>query len=942
MFTIRKLSQSFVIHDPPSGVVRYLELMVNSQLKAPKLKRERGKIFVEDGDHYYFVDLGRNDHYYSNAHFDLVLQAIEMAKSTTLVDKYEIIEYEPEKRKSVDVKYKGYGFDLLVPEDNPDIFEFYGWQNEVSQEAVKPERLQTIFEVQTGRGKSLLNSEPIKTPHGDVLMGKIKVGDKVIGSDGKSTDVIGVYPQGELQLYELETYDGRKVKVCGEHLWQSFYVNTTKKRQWGIRNTLELKRLLGMHNPRVYLPLPKPIDYSELKVKPLIHPYVLGALIGDGSLSPTITFTKYDIPVLDKMNKHLHKDIKFVPSNYQRTDRSLFWSLSGDKRAIKMFKDFLDGYGLMGKRAWEKFIPEVYKYASIEDRWELLRGLMDTDGTVNKDGGQPSYTTTSKVLAEEVTDLARSLGGIAKLSSRIPTYTNKGEKLKGRRAYTVFMRFPKPSDLFHLPRKKELTRDNGQYNDILKLRVKSITECGKGEATCIKVSAKDELFVTGDHIVTHNTKTFQKSQVRLGKRTLIITKSGYVPKWREDSCDSGGLNEVPGRVRVVTGVAGMEALFTDAEEGELDRKKISTIVVGTKTLKMWLGERSNGGVPTRFPLYEFYDRLGVGFVGYDEIHEHFHSIYLAGIVLNPPKTVEMSATLKPGNSKDFLKRRYLERFPLHNRINIPYFKVVKTAFYYYSITNRHLTNKINNLKMYSHNDFENMIYKCGMRDEYFDMVYELLVKSFFNKYEKGQRALVFFSLIQTCTDFTEYLKKRMVEDSQPNLKVVRYTGTDKYADLMDSEIAISTPGKAGTAVDLPKLTVALITTAIDDRQLNEQMAGRPRKLKDWPDRDPLVIYTHCSEIVKHHKYLEGRRNTLTPIVISVDVIHSDYRLQGVNPYANGGGGNKRKFNPARTSDKINRYRKGNHNRNFNPNKFRPNKSKKKWKKKGRSTFNRWR
>ncbi|EED6472303.1 hypothetical protein XI41_26115, partial [Salmonella enterica subsp. enterica serovar Derby] len=87
-------------------------------------------------------------------------------------------------------------------------------------------------------------------------------------------------------------------------------------------------------------------------------------------------------------------------------------------------------------------------------------------------------------------------------------------------------------------------------------------------------------------------------------------------------------------------------------------------------------------------LDTFYDVLGVGLVAMDEVHEHFHLVYMAGIMLNPPASIEMSATLKPGSSKAFIAERYLERFPMEYRISIPIIPVVDVKALYYRLDDK--------------------------------------------------------------------------------------------------------------------------------------------------------------------------------------------------------------------------------------------------------------
>lgn len=377
------------------------------------------------------------------------------------------------------------------------------------------------------------------------------------------------------------------------------------------------------------------------------------------------------------------------------------------------------------------------------------------------------------------------------------------------------------------------------------------------------------------------TKSFQKVMVKKSKRTCIIVRPAYKDKWRNDCVtDKTGLYEPSARVRVATGVDGINLLIDDAKNGRLDRMNISTIIIPTTSLKLWLEWHSSSVSINRINLWEFYSILGVGNVGYDEIHEHFHTVYLAGMILNPPPTVEMSATLVPSKSKEFIRQRYLERFPLKYRLTIPVIRICKVGFFYYSIMVNKFLHRVDRMAMYNHKTFEDYLYQHSMLEDYFDMVYSIMVNGYLNSYQDGQRAIVFFSLVQTCTDFTEYVKRRLSEEDRPKLNVVRYVADDKYDDLMKADVAISTPGKAGTAIDLPGLVLALVTTAIDDRQLNEQIAGRPRKPTKW-EMDPLVIFTHCRELTKHNRYLNSRMEALNLVAKKLSVVDTSYKINGI-------------------------------------------------------------
>lgn len=377
------------------------------------------------------------------------------------------------------------------------------------------------------------------------------------------------------------------------------------------------------------------------------------------------------------------------------------------------------------------------------------------------------------------------------------------------------------------------------------------------------------------------TKTFQKVMVRFGRRTVIIVRPAYVKKWKYDCVDDeGGLYEPSPRVRVVSGVAGIDNLIEDGRSGELDRKNISTIIIPTTSLMLWLEEFSNRVHRNGVELHKFYEYIGAGLVGYDEIHEHFLTVYLSGVILNPPKLVEMSATLKPSAKKEFHRLRYAERFPQHNRVDVPYIRVCDIAFIYYSILVKKMRNRVNGMSMYNHKTFEQYLYQHEMIDDYFEMVYDLMKRAYFNNYQKGQKSLVFFSMIQTCTDFTEFLKKRVALEMDGEFNIVRYVDKDKFEDLQSADIGISSPEKAGTAIDLPGLVLALVTPAISDRQKNEQIAGRPRTVTQWEGVTPKVLFLHCRELDKHNTYLKERMDSLSHVAKSLNIVNGGYQIEG--------------------------------------------------------------
>lgn len=161
--------------------------------------------------------------------------------------------------------------------------------------------------------------------------------------------------------------------------------------------------------------------------------------------------------------------------------------------------------GLDGLRSWDKYIPEHLKHLGVEDRFALVQGLMDTDGSIDAQG-HAEYTTVSERLARDMQDVLRSLGFKATLSSKDTSYTHKGEKLAGRTAYRLYIQGRDMAKLFHLSRKRERARAYLGNEGIEPMhRIVSIEPTDIAEARCIEVSHPNSLYITDDYIVTHNT-----------------------------------------------------------------------------------------------------------------------------------------------------------------------------------------------------------------------------------------------------------------------------------------------------------------------------------------------------------------------------------------------------------------------------------------------------
>lgn len=402
------------------------------------------------------------------------------------------------------------------------------------------------------------------------------------------------------------------------------------------------------------------------------------------------------------------------------------------------------------------------------------------------------------------------------------------------------------------------------------------------------------------------TKSAQKVMVKKGVRTVLIHRPTYKDKWVFDCVeDETGLRIQPHEIRIAQGTQGIYDVIQDGRDGVLDEQGIKVVIIPTVSLSNFLKEYYNTASASMITPETFYDDLRAGAVVYDEVHEHFYLVYMSAVLLNPPFLLDMSATLKPGKSKKFIADRYLERFPMPTRVSVPYMPVVDCRGIYYSIEDRQLANRIQRVNPYNHKLVEQLMFKHHLMESFFEMVWDMIQKSYLKNHQKGQKALVFFALVESCQMFKQFLDKKL-KDAGWDLVTAKYNAGDSYDEFIAADIGISTPGKAGTAIDIPGLVQVYVTIPIDDQQLNEQVAGRPRVDFKW-GLTPKVWFLHALEVPKHMAYLQSRQTSLAGVVKSFMTAFSPYvirkRFHATNPYANDASSSVSKSRPGKVSGK---------------------------------------
>lgn len=390
------------------------------------------------------------------------------------------------------------------------------WQAQVLHEA-KRGRFGAFGGLPVGQGKAQPNDEPVLTPDGWVRIADLRPGDEVVGANGSSVRVMGVYPQGLRKIARVTFTDGSWARSDYDHLWtfrtasSDSQVQTRTLREW---KAFGLRRPCGEHAAHKLFALqcdPVILPWAELP----IDPYTLGALLGDGCFrGGTPGFTSMDLDIVRALR--LPDGVACKPKSHQNSGLATDYILTGGvKKRVNPLTTILRMLGLWGCSSHTKFVPAQYWGAAAAQREALLQGLLDTDGATAQPGGLIEYSTASDALADAIEWLTEGLGG----SCRRGVRSRNGNHRMG-------LKIPRTVSPFRCSRKRapydKQTPQRGAYR-----AVESIEPAGRAECTCIAVDAPDRLYVTRHCLLTHNTLVFETMPVHLelAPAVLVINAS---------------------------------------------------------------------------------------------------------------------------------------------------------------------------------------------------------------------------------------------------------------------------------------------------------------------------------------------------------------------------------------------------------------------------------
>ena len=359
----------------------------------------------------------------------------------------------------------------------------------------------TIIAGRPSMGKAQPLSAKIKTIDGWKLMGDVKIGDELAPAKNGKSFVMAIHPQGIKKIYEVKFSDGRTTECCGEHLWEVSHRQWEGKRVINVDNIIKLLKA-KRNKKRLWVDTTEG-EFGSNKELP-IDPYVLGALLGDGNITTgRLSFSSDDEAIVNRIKGKLQdfELTRHAGRSYQIVIKG-GRTRKGTQGVLKNgIRESLKKLNLYGLYSHEKFIPEEYLLSNKNNRIELLRGLLDTDGWVEKQGSL-RFCSTSKELSDGVKELVNSLGGVCSVSPRTPKYTNKHGDQAAKLAYYLCIQHKDTSQFLTLERK---TSRIPMFQRQTRLTIESISFLRNENAQCITVTNQNGLYITNDYIVTHNS-----------------------------------------------------------------------------------------------------------------------------------------------------------------------------------------------------------------------------------------------------------------------------------------------------------------------------------------------------------------------------------------------------------------------------------------------------
>lgn len=347
-------------------------------------------------------------------------------------------------------------------------------------------------------GKCLDVDTPIATPAGWTRMNDLSVGDVVYGPDGRETRVVfaSEVKHGR-PCYEVEFAGGATLVADDEHRWGVERYHWAAP-QWrpevvttqGMIDRGVVYSASNGRRPRYRFRV-RVAQPVQGRAAPLpIDPYLLGLWLGDGITRQAALSAHVD-------------DAPFYESQIAACGMLVDPAKDGPNTVTLRIRGGLsEALSTEGLRK-NKHIPAAYLRAAVEQRWALLQGLMDTDGTISAEGVSCEFSSARPEIVEGFVELVASLGLKPRVAFKGTTWTHRGERRYGS-AWRITFPVPPGRQPFRLPRKA--SRVKPTQTEVETRAIVAIRPVPSRPVKCIQVDNESHLFLAGRHFVpTHNT-----------------------------------------------------------------------------------------------------------------------------------------------------------------------------------------------------------------------------------------------------------------------------------------------------------------------------------------------------------------------------------------------------------------------------------------------------
>lgn len=330
----------------------------------------------------------------------------------------------------------------------------------------------TLMTGKAGCGKLLADDTPVFTSEGWKRHGDLVIGDRVIGRNGNFVKVTHVFPKQYANM-EVELSTGEKIKCHENHEWvlDLHSQNTYKEKILTAKEIYEKKKARYYHPVRLIRREPLNGETKELFVKP----YTFGAWLGDGrNGDPDICSSKEDYCVIESV---INDDgYKIAWQTTHKTTGVIYTSFVGLRQGLQK-------YGMChSRKRVEKYIPVEYLTASLDQKLELLAGLLDTDGHYDDSKGAYIYSTSDETLRDSFIDLIHIFGWTTWCITRKAQVSSSG--IHGRKDNHCIGFIPRMVIPCRVERKRNTVSEKHRG---WRVNIKNIDYCEPVQGNCIEV-----------------------------------------------------------------------------------------------------------------------------------------------------------------------------------------------------------------------------------------------------------------------------------------------------------------------------------------------------------------------------------------------------------------------------------------------------------------------